>query len=69
MAKLTPSSLAARNSRRIMCGGCKATGVALGWNVDGELIPIEPRRPCPTCNGSGFAPQPSLDFDHDWNSE
>ena len=38
----------------IMCGGCKATGVKLEWRK-GELVPVEPKQPCPTCNGSGWA--------------
>lgn len=47
---------AAARHNRTMCGGCKATGIAMGWNNAGELVPVEPRRPCPTCNGTGFFP-------------
>ena len=46
-----------RQAGQVMCGGCKATGVKLAWNGAAVLLPVEPRQPCPTCNGSGYAPK------------
>lgn len=41
----------------IRCGGCKATGVEHKWNDKGEYLPTG--NICPTCAGSGAAPQPA----------
>lgn len=39
---------------RPKCGGCKATGVQHVWNDQGDLVPADPRQPCPACGGSGW---------------
>lgn len=39
---------------RVRCGGCKATGVEMKWNDQAELVPVEPKRVCQTCNGTGW---------------
>lgn len=40
---------------RVMCGGCKATGLERAWDKNADLKPVEPRRPCKSCGGSGFS--------------
>jgi hypothetical protein len=39
-----------------MCGGCTATGLEHAWTKDADYKPVEPRRPCLTCKGSGWFP-------------
>ncbi len=43
-----------RHSQPLGCGSCKGTGYAHLWNAGADLVPAEPRRACPACNGSGW---------------
>lgn len=42
---------------KIKCGGCKGTGAEHRWNNKAELEPTG--NPCPTCDGTGVAPDRS----------
>jgi hypothetical protein len=55
MAQMTYSDWQKQHPMRVMCGGCKATGLKHAWTKDADLKPVEPREPCPSCNGSGWS--------------
>ena len=42
-----------KQTAKVLCGACKATGLKHGWNAEYILAPVRPTRKCQVCNGTG----------------